>query len=268
MMPTFKSKFTSEERMKILNIPLEIIHPNPNQPRKVFDDGALSALADSIAENGVIQPITVRRIGKGYEIVAGERRWRACRLLGAPTIPAIVINADNNKSALLALLENLQREDLCFFEIAEAYQNLIREQGMTQDELARKVGKSQSTIANKLRLLKLSPKVKKLVREFALTERHARAILPLADEQRQVEALRIIYDKQLNVCQSEELVLTMLRDAPPKSAKKQFPAFKDIRIFTNTIKKALAAMEQSGVKTDMKKTDFDWGTEYTIKVKK
>lgn len=268
MIQAFKNKFTNDERMKILNIPLDIIHPNPNQPRKNFTDTALSELADSIAEHGVIQPITVRKLDNEYEIIAGERRYRACKRLALPAIPAIVINADNNKSAILALLENLQREDLCFFEIAEAYQNLLREQGMTQDELAKKVGKSQSTIANKLRLLKLSPKVKKLIREFSLTERHARAILPLQTEDLQLEALRIISDKQLNVQQSEDLVLAMQCEQPKKKPKKKFPAFKDIRILTNTIKSALAAMEKSGLKTTMKKNDFDWGCEYTIKVEK
>lgn len=268
MMQAFRNKFNNEERMKIVNIPLEIIYPNPNQPRKNFEDGTLNELAESIDQYGVIQPITARKIDRGYEIIAGERRYRACKLLGLATIPAIIINADDNKSAILALLENLQREDLCFFEIAEAYQNLIREQGMTQDELARKVGKSQSTIANKLRLLRLSPKVKKLVREFALTERHARAILSVTNEDEQLSVLRTVYDKQLNVQQTEELVLKLLKDKPEKKKKEPFPAFKDLRIFTNTIKKALSVMEQNGVKANMKKNDFDWGIEYIIKVEK
>jgi len=268
MMHAFKNKFTPEDRMKIINIPLEIICPNPNQPRKTFDSASISELAESIAEYGVIQPITVRKELRGYEIVAGERRYRACKSIGLPTIPAIVISADNNKSAILALLENLQREDLCFFEIAEAYQNLLREQGMTQDELAKKVGKSQSTIANKLRLLKLSPHVKKLVREAELSERHARAVLALGSEQEQLDVITYVKEKQLNVQQTEDLVLSMLSRKPEKKKKKQFPAFKDLRIFTNTLKNALAAMEKSGVKTVMKKTDFDWGVEYTIKVEK
>lgn len=268
MMQAFKSKFNNEERMKIINIPLEIIYPNPNQPRKNFEDNTLGELAESIRQYGVIQPITARKIDRGYEIIAGERRYRACKMIGLATIPTIVINADDNKSAILALLENLQREDLCFFEIAEAYQNLIREQGMTQDELARKVGKSQSTIANKLRLLRLSPSVKKLVREFELTERHARAILPITGEEEQLSVLKTIYDKQLNVQQTEELVLNLMKDKPAKKPKEKFPMFKDVRIFTNTVKKALAAMEQNGIKADMKRNDFDWGFEYIIKVEK
>lgn len=266
MMQAFKNKFINEERMKIVNIPLEILYPNPNQPRKVFDETALSELADSIRRYGVIQPITVRKTEKGYEIIAGERRYRACKLNGAETIPAIIINADNDKSAILALLENLQREDLCFFEIAEAYQNLIREQGMTQEELAKKVGKSQSTIANKLRLLKLSPRVKKSVRELELTERHARAILPIKNEDEQMKVLHIIYEKQLNVQQTEELVINILAGKEKPKKKRTLPSLRDIRIFTNTIKKALEVMEHNGLKTEMKKNDFDWGTEYVIKV--
>ncbi|MCX7714380.1 MAG: nucleoid occlusion protein [Clostridia bacterium] len=268
MMQVLKNKFTNEERMKIINIPLEIIHPNPNQPRKHFDSVALEELASSIAEYGVIQPITVRKVNKGYEIIAGERRFRASEMLGLPTIPAIVLHADDNKSAIFALLENLQREDLCFFEIAEAYQNLIREQGMTQDELARKLGKSQSTIANKLRLLKLGPRVKKMIREFSLTERHARALLHLSSEEKQLEAIRIICEKKLNVQQTEKLVEMLLKERSEKKSKPSFPAFKDIRIFTNTVRKALEMMKQSGVEADMQKNDFEWGTEYIIKVKR
>ena len=194
------------DRMRVVDIPLCDIRPNPNQPRKHFDSNSLEELSASIEEFGVIQPITVRKVRYGYEIIAGERRFRAAENIGMETIPAIVMNADTEKSALLALLENLQREDLCFFEIAEGYQRLIREQGMTQDDLARKLGKSQSTIANKLRLLRLAPRVKKMVRDFDLSERHARALLNLKDEDMQLEAVRIICQQRMNVQQSEELV--------------------------------------------------------------
>jgi ParB family chromosome partitioning protein len=268
MIQALKNKFTTEEKMKIMNIPLEMIHPNPYQPRKYFDSVSLEELAESIQQYGVIQPITVRKVDNEYEIIAGERRFRASQSIGLATIPAIVINADDNKSAILALLENLQREDLCFFEIAEGYQNLIREQGMTQDELARKIGKSQSTIANKLRLLKLSPQVKKLVREYGLTERHARALLHLESEEKQLEASKIIFERKLNVQQSEALIEAMLKAKQPKKARPRFPAFKDVRIFTNTVKKALEMMKQNGVQANMEKNDFDWGIEYVIKVKK
>lgn len=267
MIQALKNKFTGEEKLKIVNIPLELIRPNPNQPRKYFDSTALEELACSIREYGVIQPITVRRNGAEYEIIAGERRFRASESIGVETIPAIVIHADDNKSAILALLENLQREDLCFFEVAEGYQNLIREQGMTQEDLARKIGKSQSTIANKIRLLKLPPMVKRLVREYGLTERHARALLHLTDEQKQMEAVKIICERGLNVQQSENLVKSMLREKPRKPSIK-FAAFRDVRVFTNTVKRAIDVMKQSGVDADMEKNDFEWGIEYIIKVKK
>lgn len=267
MIQALKDKFSGEEKLKVVQIPLELIKPNPHQPRKFFDEAALDELASSIKEYGVIQPITVRRSDTEYELIAGERRYRACARIGLKTVPAIIIHADDDKSAILALLENLQREDLCFFEIAEGYQNLIREQGMTQEELARKIGKSQSTIANKIRLLKLPPQVKSLVREYGLTERHARALLHLPDEQHQAEAVKVIHEKHLNVQQAEALIKTMLRQKPHK-ANIRFAAFRDIRVFTNTVKHALDIMRQSGVDADMKKNDFDWGYEYVIQVKK
>lgn len=267
MIQALKNKFTADEKLRVVNIPLELIQPNPNQPRKFFDETALDELASSIREYGVIQPITVRRAGTEYEIIAGERRFRACSRLGLETIPAIIIHADDGKSAILALLENLQREDLCFFEVAEGYQNLIREQGMTQEELAQKIGKSQSTIANKIRLLKLPPSVKAMIREYGLTERHARALLHLNDSEQQSAAVKTIYEKHLNVQQAEALVKSMLKQKPHKP-NIRFAAFRDIRVFTNTVKRAVDVMRQSGVDADMKKQDFDWGYEYVIQVKK
>lgn len=255
------------DRMRVVDIPLCDIRPNPNQPRKHFDSNSLEELSASIEEFGIIQPITVRKVRYGYEIIAGERRFRAAENIGMETIPAIVMNADTEKSALLALLENLQREDLCFFEIAEGYQRLIREQGMTQDDLARKLGKSQSTIANKLRLLRLAPRVKKMVRDFDLSERHARALLNLKDEDMQLEAVRIICQQRMNVQQSEELVKKMLAEKPKSNQKIKISAFKDIRMFTNTVRQALDIMRSSGVEADMQQNSYDWGVEYIIKVK-
>lgn len=254
--------------MRIVNLPMDCIRPNPYQPRKHFDAISLNELSASIREFGVIQPISVRRADNGYEIIAGERRFRAAESIGLTEIPAIIMNADNNKSALLALLENLQREDLCFFEIAEGYQKLIREQGMTQDDLAKKLGKSQSTIANKLRLLRLSPRVKKIIRDFSLTERHARALLNIPDEESQLMAAQTICRQRLNVQQSEELIRQIMsaKSSAPRQTIK-IPTLKDVRIFTNTVKKALEIMRENGVDADMEKKDFDWGVEYVIKVK-
>ena len=207
MIEIFKKE---KDKVRVVQIPLSAIRPNPNQPRKNFDTIGLEELSSSIAQNGVLQPISVRRVHNGYEIVAGERRVRASRMAGLVRVPAIVVEADEKKSALIALLENLQREDLTFFEIAQGYQRLIHDQGITQEELARKLGKSQSTVANKLRLLRFTPRVQMLISDYALTERHARALLHLTSEELQCIAAKTIYEQQLNVRQSEELVKDML----------------------------------------------------------
>lgn len=264
-MQVFKSK--EKEKMKVLSLPIHSIFPNPAQPRKYFDTISLEELTASIEEFGVLQPITVRRVRGGYEIIAGERRFRAAENAGLDTIPAIVINVDEKKSALLALLENLQRDDLSFFEVAESYQNLIRTQGMTQEEIAKKLGKSQSNIANKLRLLRLYPRTKRLILEYSLSERHARALLHLTDEEAQLLAARTINEKKLNVAQAEELIKKMLKTDTSSHQKLKFKSFQDIRVFTNTIKRALDLMRDGGVNADMETNSFDWGIEYVIKVK-
>lgn len=208
-MISFLRKSTVQDKMRIVSLPLYMIAPNPNQPRKYFEPQAMEELKNSIMEYGLIQPVTVRRRSGEYELVAGERRFRAAQMAGLDEIPAVIIEADNDKSAILALLENLQREDLSFFEIAESYKSLIREQGLTQTELALKVGKSQASVANKIRLLKLPPLVKKLIRDYDLTERHARALLLLNNEEKQLEAVKLICRDNMNVTQAEELVRTM-----------------------------------------------------------
>ena len=257
-----------KEKMRVVSIPLSDIKPNPNQPRKNFDTTGLEELAASIAQNGVLQPISVRRLRNNYEIVAGERRYRASKIAGLMRIPAIILDADENKSALIALLENLQREDLSFFEIAQGYQRLIRDQGITQEELAKRLGKSQSTVANKLRLLRFAPRVQMLISDYALTERHARALLHLTTEEMQCLAAKTIYEQQLNVKQAEELVKDMLNSKSCKNRRVKISAYHDMRMFTNTIKQAIDIMRENGVQADMREKSFDWGTEYVIKVKK
>ena len=254
-----------KNKLKISEIPISSIRPNPNQPRKFFDNSALRELAESIKEYGVLQPITVRKVATGYELVAGERRLRSSQLAGLKTIPAIIINADEDKSAILALLENLQREDLSFFEIAEGYQKLIKDQGMTQDDIAKKLGKSQSTIANKIRLLRLSPIVRKIIREYSLTERHARALLNL-DPEKQLIAVRNICENNLNVRQSEELIANMLKEKVAKKQNVKISCVKDMRLFTNTVKQAVSLMRENGVEAQLEQNNFDWGIEYIIKV--
>ncbi len=264
-MQVFRSK--ERESMKVVSLPIHSIFPNPAQPRKYFDSISLEELTASIEEFGVLQPISVRRVRGGYEIIAGERRFRAAENAGLDTIPAIIMNIDEKKSALLALLENLQRDDLSFFEVAESYQNLIKSQGFTQEEIAKKLGKSQSNIANKLRLLRLYPRTRRLILEYSLSERHARALLHLTDEEAQLLAVRTINEKKLNVAQSEELIKDMLKSNVPSKQKLRFKSFQDIRVFTNTIKRALDIMRDGGVDADMETNSFDWGIEYIIKVK-
>jgi ParB family chromosome partitioning protein len=216
----------------------------------------------------------VRKISNSkYELVAGERRLRAAVMAGLKEIPAIVININDNDSAVLALIENLQREDLNYLEEAEGYSNLINEHGLTQEELAQKIGKSQSTVANKIRLLRLPPLVKKILSDNNLTERHARALLKLHDEQLQLKVLKIVCEKGLNVKKTEELIERVIdkylgkgRDKPAE--KKLSKTIKDIRIFVNTIRQAIELMRKSGV--NAKAAQFDRGEyiEFIVRVPK
>ena len=255
-----------EEADAVVLLPLDIIAPNRNQPRKYFDQKSMEELTESIKEYGVINPITVRRCEGEYELISGERRFRAAQMAGLAEIPAIIVKADTKKSAILSLLENLQREDLTFLEVAESYRALIHEQGMTQTQLAERVGKSQSSVSNKMRLLQLSPRIKKLVREYDLTESHALALLQLKDEEQQVEAVRLIYRDSLNAAQTAELIRRMQKSK--KAQNIHIPEMKDTSLFKKSVEKSLDIMKKSGVDADMEEKDFDWGTEYTIKVKK
>ncbi len=258
-----------DDGQSVIEIPLYKITPNPSQPRRHFDRASLAELAESILEYGVIQPITVRENGGEYELIAGERRWRASYMAGLETIPAIVMEADKEESALLALLENLQREDLSFFEIAESYRRLIHEQGMTQEDLASKLGKSQSSISNKLRLLRLDPMVRKMIREYGLSERHARALLSIADPLLQLEAARKICDEKMTVSQSEDYIKSLLIKHPRMhETRRNVSSARDIKVFTNTIKKAVDTMKKGGVEANLRQTETDAGIEYTITVKK
>jgi len=206
----------------IMYISIDSIRPNPYQPRKHFNLSSLEELCESIKQYGVIQPINVRKISNNhYELVAGERRLRAATMAGLKEIPAIVVNVDENDSAILALIENLQREDLNYLEEAEGYSNLINEHKLTQEELARKIGKSQSTIANKIRLLRLSPIIRKILIDNNLTERHARALLKLHDEQLQLKVIKYVCEKGLNVKKTEELVERVIEKYSTKLTMKE-----------------------------------------------
>ena len=261
------------ENLVVKNIPVDRIAPNPYQPRKEFSKNALDELAASIKQYGVLQPINVRSIGEDYyELISGERRLRASKLAGMTEIPAVINEVIEQDSAVIALIENLQREDLNFIEEAEGYYNLINDHGMTQEELAQKVGKKQSTIANKLRLLKLPPAVKEAILYNGLTERHARALLKLPDEIMQIKALKGILKKQLNVKKTEEMIEKMLDEAA--AAGQEAKGERKIRgkinynIYVNTIKNTYRDIIKTGYNIEYGQIDKGEYIEITLKVPK
>ncbi|ADL70190.1 nucleoid occlusion protein [Thermoanaerobacterium thermosaccharolyticum] len=264
----------SIKQQEIKYLPIDLIRPNPYQPRKIFDTANLQELCDSIKAYGVIQPISVRVVnGNSYELISGERRLRASKLAGLKTIPAIVFEAYDEDSAVIALIENLQRKDLNFLEEAEGYYNLINDHNLTQEKLAAMLGKSQSTIANKLRLLKLNDSIKAKLIENNLTERHARALLRLPDEELQNKAIDIIIKKKCNVKETEKIVQDMINKITMNEDKKQekkkmMKFYKDIRIFVNTIKQAISIMKKSGVDAEYTEQNEDDYIEFKIRIPK
>lgn len=257
---------------EIKYIPISIIKPNPYQPRKDFNQRALEELSQSIKAYGVIQPISVRQINEdSYELIAGERRLRASELAELHEIPAIIVDYRDKESALIALMENLQREDLNFIEEAEGYNNLIEDHGFTQQEIAEKMGKNQSTIANKLRLLKLPEDIKKDLLEHNLTERHGRALLKLADDDLKRKILEKVINNELNVNKTEALVNDILDDLTKKEeseVKQNIKSLINIRIYLNTIKKAFSAIKDTGIKAEYKEVDKGDHVEVVVKIPK
>lgn len=250
---------SASELQSVQRVSPEIIVPNPFQPRKTFHDESLQELSASIREFGVIQPLLVRRQGERFELIAGERRLRASKLAGLDEVPVIVRELDDKEMAELAMIENLQREDLHFLEEAEGYQHLIASFNFTQEELARRVGKNQSTIANKLRLLKLAPEVRQAVVGQNLTERHARALLKLEDTRVQMEVLDGVRENGLNVRATEDLIETYTDNiSREKNNKEVTPKqtlvkiIKDVRIFINTINSVISQMKKSGMDIKVK----------------
>ena len=258
--------------MEVKNIPIKSIKPNPYQPRRDFNKQSLEELSQSIKSFGVIQPISVRRIqDNNYELIAGERRLRASELADLEEIPAIVLEYKDNESAMIALIENLQREDLNFIEEAEGFNNLIIDHGFTQLEIAEKMGKSQSTIANKLRLLKLPEDIQRDLVEYDLTERHGRALLKLPDDELRREVLDKVIKNSLNVSKTEELVNGILSDlvtVEEKESKQNIKALISTRIYLNTIKKAYTAIKDSGIDAKYKEKDKGDFVEVTIQIPK
>ena len=253
---------------QILMIPQGDILPNPNQPRKRFDYDELEGLAQSIRANGILQPLIVRALENGkYELVAGERRLRAARLTGLTKVPCVVSDISETDSAIFAVLENIQRQDLDYFEEAEALATLVSDYHMGQDELCKKLGKAQSTISNKLRLLKLSDEMRYQISRAGLSERHARALLSLNDEVQRARALAIIIDRHLTVSESEQLIDQMIRkNEAPK--KQMLRGFKDIRIFINTLNNAVDNIRRAGIDADSVKTETDEYVEYIVRIPK
>lgn len=253
---------------QIILLPQEDIYPNPNQPRRRFDFDELEGLAQSIRQNGIIQPIAVRVNSNGnYELISGERRLRASRLVGISQIPCIIMEASDDKSALFALIENMQRCDLGFFEEASAIEKLIVDFKMSREEVCKKLGKAQPTISNKLRLLRLPEDVRLKITQEGLTERHARALLRLTNRSQLDRALSIIADRRLNVSESEKLIEQML--SKDKNAKKPtVKLFKDVRIFVNTLNHAVDTMRRAGIDADSAKSETDEYIEYIVRIPK
>ena len=251
---------------KVIFLPVEAISPNPEQPRRHFDPDQLEELASSIREMGLLQPLTVRRRAGNWELVAGERRLRACKLAGLTQVPCLSIAVDDRSSSLLALVENLQRRDLDFWEESLALRRLIDEWGLSQEECAKRIGKSQSAVANKLRLLKLPQEVLELLREHQCSERHARALLPLEDPELQRKAAGQVVKLGLTVAQTEALVGKLLSAAP----KKKKPTFiiKDVRLFLNTISRSMDLMRSAGVDARCQREDLDGEICLTIRIPK
>lgn len=251
-------------------IPIENIKANPYQPRKVFDEDGLEELASSIKSVGLIQPITVRYIGgKHYELIAGERRLRATTMAGFIEIPAVIISVTDTDSAVLALVENLQRSDLNFVEEAEGYRQLIDEHGFTQKEIAEKVSKNQSTVSNKLRILNLSPIVKDLLVQNNLTERHGRALLKVKDDDLRVKILKQVIKNDMNVKHTENLVQTYLTIEEEKKKSRQLIKSKiNYRIYVNTVKQAYQAILDTGHNAKYVEKDKGEYIEVTVKIPK
>lgn len=237
------------ESTRVTMVPPDIIGPNPDQPRRYFDPDGLTELADSIRVHGILQPLTVRRkISGRYELIAGERRLRAAIICGLTEVPCLVMDVDRESSCLLSLIENLQRRDLDFWEEARAIERLISSFGLSQEEAATKIGKSQSAVANKLRLLRLPEEVLDLLRKKGCTERHARALLRLPDEPSQIEAAQQIVRENWTVSQTERYVEEILTAVPKEEKKPRRPLFiRDVRFFLNTVNHGLSLMQSAGV---------------------
>ena len=260
--------FTKDKQInKVIEIDVSLIVPNPHQPRTEFDDSDIRSLAESIGQFGILQPLSVRKSGEKYELIAGERRLRAAKMCGLQAVPCIVHDISERNSAVLALVENIQRQDLSFFDEAAAIEKLISYYGMTQEDAASKLGKAQSTIANKLRLLRLTPEERELIVGFNLTERHARALLKLGSCEERINILEKVIKNKLNVERTEKLVEDYIGQKKVRqSYRTRSKVFQNVKIFVNTINKAIETMQSAGIDADSKKIQNEEYIEYRVRI--
>lgn len=259
----------TSEHEEIRKIPINKIVANRFQPRTVFDDDKIEELARTIHTHGIIQPIVVREFENDrFEIIAGERRWRAMKKLGWLEAPTIIKNLNDTETASVALIENLQREELSPIEEAVAYGKLLELHNLTQEALAQRLGKGQSTVANKLRLLKLPQEVRDALLNKLITERHARSLIPLKDPEKQVQLLNEIIEKNLNVKQTEDRVVKMLDQTDIKQKPKRKAFSKDMRIAVNTIRQSLTMVSDSGINLNAEEEEFEDFYQFTIRIPK
>lgn len=263
-----RHKFSQSGR--VLYVPVGQIRPNPAQPRRIFDQQALAELSDSIRTYGILQPLTVRKMPGGFELVAGERRLRAARMAGLAEVPCLLLEVDDRQSGMIALVENLQRRDLDYIEEAAGLARLMRTYGLNQEQAAAQVGKSQSAVANKLRLLKLGQPVLDALRAHHLTERHARALLRLPEDEARLAALEVIAREGMTVAKTEQYIEQLLAEpAEPKVQRpKRILPIRDVRLFLNTVKHSLEVIQNAGINAACGREDTDEEIILTIRLPK
>lgn len=253
---------------QIALIKADLIFPNPNQPRTSYDYDELKALADSISESGLLQPLTVRPFAMDtYELISGERRLRACKIAGLESVPCIITEVTDEQSAIFALIENVQRADLNFFEEAVAVHKLQSVYGLSQEEVAKKLGKSQSALSNKIRLLRLPEDIRIDILSAGLSERHARALLKLDDNERRRKALNLILSKSMTVAETEKLIDQMINNIPI-IRKEPVGRFRDVTVFINTLNHAVDTMRKAGIEANSAKSETTDYIEYVVRIPK
>lgn len=262
-----KNPTLSYESGKILYLSPGVIRPNPAQPRKHFSEQELQELAESIRQHGILQPLSVRRVRDGYELIAGERRLRAAKLVGLERLPCLVVQVSDPQSSMLALIENLQRKNLDYMEEAEGLARLMRLYGLSQEKAAAQLGKSQSAVANKLRLLQHSPAVRASLRENGLSERHARALLRLSTDEEKLEAIRHIVKHDLSAAKTDAYIARLLEEKQARRGMRKF-VLRDVRLFLNSVNHNLELIKSAGYHASTKQEETDELIVLTITIPK